>query len=45
LENDKIESSVFEKHYDILFDLKKENHPNLDILNEIYKELKTLPNN
>ena len=45
LENDKIESSVFEKHYDILFDMKKENHPNLDILNEIYKELKTLPNN
>ena len=44
-ENEKIESSVFQKHFDIIFEMKKENNPDLDILNKIYKELKTLPNN
>ncbi|MDC9721606.1 MAG: Hsp70 family protein [Urechidicola sp.] len=44
-ENEKIESSVFQKHFDIIFEMKKENNPDLDMLNEIYKELKTLPNN
>ena len=44
-ENETIESSVFQKHFDIIFEMKKENNPDLDILNEIYKELKTLPNN
>ncbi|MDA9968339.1 Hsp70 family protein, partial [Salibacteraceae bacterium] len=44
-ENEKIESSVFQKHFDIIFEMKKENNPDLDILNNIYNELKTLPNN
>ena len=44
-ENEKIESSVFQKHFDIIFEMKKENNVDLDILKEIYKELKTLPNN
>lgn len=40
-ENEKIESSVFQKHFDIIFDMKKEDYPDLDILKKIYKELKT----
>ena len=45
LENEKIERSDFQTHYDIIFDMKKEDCSDLETLKKIYKELKALPNN
>jgi len=44
-ENEKINRSVFEKYFDIIFDMKREPSPDYEVLSKIYTELKTLQNN